>query len=152
MRSVLVAVALLAVACAARAQAGGAAVAFDGLAEIPQPADPVASDPEPARESASAAGLASWYGLGFHGRRTASGERFNMNALTAAHPWLPFGTRVLVQNPVNGRSVVVRINDRGPHVAGRIIDLSHAAARALGLLGWGTKSVVVTPVPDGRTR
>jgi rare lipoprotein A len=89
-------------------------------------------------------GVASWYGLAFHGRRTASGERFDMNAFTAAHPSLPFGTRVRVRNPHNGRTVTVRINDRGPHVAGRIIDLSHAAARALGLLGFGTKAVVIT--------
>lgn len=102
--------------------------------------------------AASVEGIASWYGLTFHGRRTASGERFDMNAMTAAHPSLPFGTRVLVQNPSNGRSVVVRVNDRGPYVPGRIIDLSHAAARALGLLGWGTKPVVVTPVPGGGPR
>src|SRR5207237_8488018 len=82
-------------------------------------------------------GLASWYGLAFQGRRTASGERFDMNAFTAAHPSLPFGTRVLVRNPRNDRFVVVRINDRGPFVPGRIIDLSHAAARALGMLGFG---------------
>jgi rare lipoprotein A len=97
-------------------------------------------------------GIASWYGLEFHGRRTASGERFDMNALTAAHPTLPFGTRVRVLNPRNGRSIEVRINDRGPHVRGRIIDLSHAAARAIGHLGWGAKSVVVTPLAEGRSR
>jgi rare lipoprotein A len=92
-------------------------------------------------------GVASWYGLTFHGRRTASGERFDMNALTAAHPTLPFGTRVRVLNPRNGRSIEVRINDRGPHVRGRIIDLSHAAARTLGILGWGAATVVVSPLP-----
>ena len=94
-------------------------------------------------------GPASWYGLQFHGRRTASGERFDMNALTAAHPHLPFGTLVKVESLLNGRSVTVRINDRGPHTGGRIIDLSHAAARAIGLLGLGTKSVVVTLVSPG---
>lgn len=99
-------------------------------------------------------GVASWYGLAFQGRRTASGERFDMNAMTAAHPSLPFGTWVEVRSPHNGRSVTVRINDRGPHVAGRIIDLSHAAARSLGLLGFGTKKVVVTVVdaPAGARR
>ena len=80
-------------------------------------------------------GLASWYGPGFQGRRTANGEKFNTHALTAAHKTLPFGTRVRVVNRQNGRSVVVRINDRGPHVRGRVIDLSRAAARAIGLSG-----------------
>lgn len=80
-------------------------------------------------------GMASWYGPGFHGRQTASGERFNQNALTAAHRSLPFGTRVRVTNARNGRSVVVRINDRGPHVRGRVIDLSRKAAGVVGLGG-----------------
>ena len=80
-------------------------------------------------------GIASWYGPGFHGRPTASGERFNTNALTAAHRTLPLGSRVLVTNRQTGRSVVVRINDRGPFVAGRVIDLSRAAARAIGING-----------------
>ena len=80
-------------------------------------------------------GMASWYGPGFHGRRTASGERFNTHAFTAAHRTLPFGTRVRVVNRRNGRSVVVRINDRGPFVRGRIIDLSKSAARTIGLNG-----------------
>jgi rare lipoprotein A len=97
-------------------------------------------------------GEASWYGLRFHGRRTASGERFDMNALTAAHPHLPFGTVVKVESLLNGRAVTVRINDRGPHTGGRIIDLSHAAARAIGLLGRGTKSVVLTLVREGERR
>lgn len=90
-----------------------------------------------------AQGRASWYGRRFHGRRTASGERFDMNALTAAHRTLPFGTRVLVRNPRNGQEVEVRINDRGPHLRGRIIDLSHAAAKALGLLQAGDAAVVL---------
>ena len=84
-------------------------------------------------------GIASWYGQRYHGRQTASGERFDMHALTAAHPSLPFGTRVRVENLENGRSVVLRINDRGPFVAGRIIDVSkHAAER----LGFERKGVV----------
>ncbi|WP_235505429.1 septal ring lytic transglycosylase RlpA family protein [Acidovorax sp. Leaf160] len=89
-------------------------------------------------------GMASWYGARFHKRRTASGERFDMYALTAAHPTLPFGTRVCVRSLSTGRSVQVRINDRGPHAAGRIIDLSQAAAKQLGMLGLGTKSVAIT--------
>lgn len=80
-------------------------------------------------------GEASWYGPGFHGRLTASGERFNTNDLTAAHRTLPFGTRVRVVNKKNGRSVVVRINDRGPFAHGRVIDLSKAAGQAIGMSG-----------------
>ncbi len=79
-------------------------------------------------------GLASWYGGRFHGRRTANGERFDMYALTAAHRTLPMSSQVRVRNPANGRSVVVRINDRGPFHGGRMIDLSYAAARQIGLL------------------
>ncbi len=86
-------------------------------------------------------GQASWYGPGFHGRRTASGESFNTNDLTAAHRTLPFGTRVRVVNKKTGRSVVVRINDRGPYAHGRIIDLSRASARAIGISGVGSVSL-----------
>ena len=81
------------------------------------------------------AGVASWYGPGFQGRKTASGERFNTGALTAAHRTLPFGTMVRVSNTKTGRSVMVRINDRGPYVGGRVIDLSLAAARSIGMGG-----------------
>jgi rare lipoprotein A len=97
-----------------------------------------ASNPSSESESATGwqeSGIASWYGPGFHGKRTASGERFNTNELTAAHKTLPFGTRVRVKSLTNGKEVVVRINDRGPFVKGRIIDLSQAAAQALGLSG-----------------
>ena len=86
-------------------------------------------------------GVASYYADSFHGQRTASGEAHNKRARTAAHPTLPFGTRVKVTNLENGRSVWVRINDRGPHVAGRIIDLSAAAARRLGMKEDGTARV-----------
>lgn len=82
-------------------------------------------------QSGATVGTASWYGPKFHGRRTANGERFNMNAMTAAHPDLPFNTRVRVTNLANGRRAIVRINDRGPFKGGRIIDLSRAAARKL---------------------
>ncbi len=81
----------------------------------------------------SQVGEASWYGPGFQGNRTASGERFNTYAMTAAHRSLPFGTKVCVRNLGNGRTAIVRINDDGPHVAGRIIDLSRAAADAIGM-------------------
>lgn len=80
-------------------------------------------------------GKASWYGPGFHGRRTANGEVFNKNALTAAHRTLPFGTRVRVTHRATGRSVIVRINDRGPFIHGRVIDLSKASAQAIGIAG-----------------
>lgn len=86
-------------------------------------------------------GVASYYGPGFHGKKTANGERFNMNALTAAHRTLPFGTRVRVTNLDNGRSVVVRINDRGPFAKGRIIDLSKVAAKRIGMIQSGTARV-----------
>ena len=82
-------------------------------------------------------GAASWYGPGFHGKRTANGERFDTHALTAAHKTLPFGTQVRVTNERTGKSVVVRINDRGPYAHARVIDLSKAAAEAVGISGVG---------------
>ncbi|MFY1019183.1 septal ring lytic transglycosylase RlpA family protein [Ectopseudomonas khazarica] len=89
----------------------------------------------------SETGKASYYGQAHHGKRTASGERFDQHALTAAHRTLPFGTRVRVTNLNNERSVVVRINDRGPFVRGRIIDLSRAAAERLDMLRAGVVPV-----------
>ena len=86
-------------------------------------------------------GQASWYGPGFHGRKTASGERFNQHALTAAHRKLPLGTRATVVNLANGKSVEVEINDRGPYARGRILDLSKAAAERLGMKHSGTAPV-----------
>jgi rare lipoprotein A len=91
-------------------------------------------------------GTASWYGKPHHGRKTASGETFDMHELTAAHPTLPLGTRVLVTNVANNRSVEVRINDRGPVIRDRIIDLSYAAARALGAVGAGVFAVRIAIV------
>ena len=107
-----------------------AAVALSLGTSILAPAAAVA-----APKGKAASGMASWYGPGFHGRCTASGERFNTNALTAAHRTLPFGARVRVVNQRTGRSVVVRINDRGPYLHGRVIDLSRAAAQTIGLSG-----------------
>jgi rare lipoprotein A (peptidoglycan hydrolase) len=86
-------------------------------------------------------GVASWYGYPHHGRLTASGRRFNMHELTAAHRTLPFGTRLQVTNLVNGRSVTVTITDRGPFVKQRVLDLSYAAARKIGMIGPGTAPV-----------
>jgi rare lipoprotein A len=92
-------------------------------------------------------GQASWYGPRFHGRRTASGERYDMYALTAAHKTLPFGTLVRVRSVMTGREVDVRINDRGPFAKGRVIDVSKAAAQALGMMDNGVKEVLLL-VPD----
>ena len=127
------------------------------------------ADDDPARESARPApslpeggtsllrggkdlqrGVASWYGPGFHGRTTANGEKFNMGEMTAAHKTLPFGTRVLVHNPRTGKEVVVRINDRGPYARGRVIDLSKAAAHALGMKTRGHDAVVLREVLPAR--
>lgn len=119
---------------------------FDDLPELPEPTGnvvdiaafdpPVEVEEEPTARSLGM-GVASYYGRKFHGRRTASGERFNMNAMTAAHKTLPFGAKVRVTNPRNGRSVVVRINDRGPFIRGRTIDLSRKAAEDLGIISRG---------------
>jgi rare lipoprotein A len=86
-------------------------------------------------------GTASYYADQFHGRKTANGEKFNMHELTAAHRFLPFGTRVKVTNLNNGKDVIVRINDRGPYVKGRIIDLSIGAAREIGIVKSGIVKV-----------
>jgi rare lipoprotein A len=88
-------------------------------------------------------GVASWYGPGFHGKRTANGEVYDQYELTAAHQTLPLGTRVMVTSLSNGRAVEVRINDRGPFIGGRVIDLSYAAASVIGMIGPGTMPVRV---------
>lgn len=95
------------------------------------------------------AGYASWYGPGFHGRKTACGERYDMWKMTAAHKELPFGTMVRVTNLENNKSIVVKINDRGPFKPGRIIDLSKAGAKRLGFLGSGVTKVVLEILPEG---
>ena len=92
-------------------------------------------------------GEASWYGHPHHGKPTSSGEIYDMNKLTAAHRTLPLGTRVLVTNLDNGRTVEVRVNDRGPFKRGRILDLSHAAAKRLGAVGEGVIPVTLKILP-----
>lgn len=92
---------------------------------------------------ASIQGQASWYGPGFFGNKTANGEIYRPGTMTAAHPSLPFGTRVRVTNLNNGRSTVVRINDRGPYVGGRIIDLSETAAESIGMKSSGVAPVKI---------
>lgn len=96
---------------------------------------------QPERVLKEIIGVASWYGPGFHGRRTANGERFNQNDLTAAHKTLPFNTRVRVTSLATGKSVIVKINDRGPYIRGRTIDLSAAAARTIDMQGRGVGKV-----------
>jgi rare lipoprotein A len=111
---------------------------------VPPVAEP--SQPRPLTAPAHT-GLASYYHSAFHGRRTASGETFNQNALTAAHRTLPFGTLVRVINLRNQRSVIVRVNDRGPLRKSRVIDVTPKAARELGFLGRGMTQVKIEVVP-----
>lgn len=123
------------------------------LADLPsapdaEPAPPIEQIPVPSEPTLSETGLASWYGPKFHGKLTASGEVFNQEKFTAAHRTLPWGTRVKVTNLANGKSVEVRINDRGPFGKGRIIDVSRAAARALGIVGRGIATVQIEWLPD----
>jgi len=97
-------------------------------------------------------GTASWYGDYFQGKTTASGEPYDMNDLTAAHPSLPLGTRIRVTNLRNGRAVILRVNDRGPVVDGRIIDVSYGAAQILGMGGTGIQRVRLDLAPERRTK
>lgn len=117
-------------------------------AKVPTPLEPrrspvIAKIPSPSQPIIVETGLASWYGPGFHGKLTASGEVFNQEKFTAAHRNFPWGSRVRVTNLANGKAVEVQINDRGPVTRGRIIDVSRAAARALGMMGSGTTTVRV---------
>ena len=113
-----------------------------------EPAKPAAAAPAPAVAAAADAssGTAAWYGRKFAGRKTASGQRFNPNAMTAAHPSLPFGTRVKVTNRSNGRSVVLRVNDRGPTQDDRVGDVSQAAAHRLGMVRPGVVEADLAPL------
>ena len=111
---------------------------------------PVAqSERKASNDVAKATGYASWYGGLFHGRRTASGEVYDMYKFTAAHPNLPLGTKAKVTNLKNDRSVVVDINDRGPFIKGRIVDLSMAAARWIGMIESGIARVRIEVLPTG---
>src|SRR2546422_603229 len=101
------------------------------------PRPPAILPPVPARIGYEETGLASWYGNPFHGRRTASGEVYDMGEMTAAHRTLPFNTWLIVENLDNRRTVEVRVNDRGPFAGSRILDLSYGAARLLGATGPG---------------
>ena len=101
----------------------------------------VSYSPVSAKAKFASSGVASYYGPGFHGRRTANGETFNMHAMTAAHRTLPFGTLIKVTNLSNGKSTIVRVNDRGPYVGNRVIDLSVAAAKEIGSTHSGAARV-----------
>jgi rare lipoprotein A len=126
-----------------------------GASPAPRPRHVAARRPAPERTPAQSTagyrtigeGIASYYAHAFHGKQTASGERFNMHALTAAHRSLAFGTTVRVTNLQNGKAVVVRINDRGPFKKSRIIDLSLAAAQKIGLDKTGTARVRLEAAP-----
>ena len=102
-------------------------------------------------ESFSQTGKASWYGPGFHGKKTSSGERFDMNTLSAAHRTLPIPSYARVTNLSNGKSVIVRINDRGPFHSNRIIDVSKAAAQQLGFVSQGTAHVKIEQIVPGKS-
>jgi len=93
-------------------------------------------------------GVASWYGKPFHGRKTANGERYNMYNMTCAHKILPMNTLVEITNHRNGKKIIVRVNDRGPYKPGRIVDLSYAAAKKLGIVGPGTAAVTLRVIPS----
>ena len=124
----------LAAACAALLLLQGCAgLRFPGFPSLGRPGTPQE-------------GIASWYGKEFARKRTASGESFDPDGFTAAHRSLPFGTKVRVTNLANGRTVEVRVNDRGPWHRGRIVDVSHGAARALGFARQGTTRVRVVPL------
>ncbi len=97
-------------------------------------------------------GIASWYGKKFHGRKTSNGEIYNMYAMTAAHKTLPIPVYVRVKNLSNGRTVIVKVNDRGPFISGRIIDLSYAAAQKLDIIGTGTARVEINTLAPGRNQ
>ena len=118
------------------------------IAKIPSPPETEQAPPATSQPTMMETGVASWYGPKFHNKLTASGEVFNQEKFTAAHQTLPWGSRVKVTNLANGKSVDVRINDRGPFGKGRIIDVSRAAARALGMVGRGITTVRVEWLSD----
>lgn len=111
----------------------------------------VASTSFVAPAAAQSLGHASYYGKELAGRKTASGEKFNPGGLTAAHRSLPFGTQLKLTNKQNGRTVVVRVNDRGPFVRGRVLDVSFGAAQALGFAGRGVTQLLIEPLRGSRT-
>ena len=149
--SSLLALLLATSAVAARASDADAGTAVaEALASVQ--AEAASTEPKPASTlpfiDDVETGIASWYGQNFHNKRTASGERFDAQALTAAHPTLPFHTWVRVTLLSTGRSVIVRITDRGPHIANRLIDISRAAAAKIGLVQRGAGTVRIEPLAE----
>lgn len=140
------------------AQAANAPVAFGGASAVSGDKDKSLAGAKPIDDNTpdvsnfKQAGRASWYGRHFAGRKTASGERYDMYAMTAAHKTLPLAAYVRVTNTSNNKSVVVKINDRGPYVRGRIIDLSYAAAKLLGLQNAGTAHVQIEGLSQEEAR
>ncbi|MGH9430696.1 MAG: septal ring lytic transglycosylase RlpA family protein [Terriglobia bacterium] len=134
MRKLIMVLGLVAlVACTAPSEAGQpSCLPFSGISR--------------AKRRQTQRGLASWYGMECQGNSTASGESYNMNGLTAAHPTLPLGTKVRVTNLRNKRSIILRINDRGPYFGGRLLDVSKAAAIRLGFLSYGKARVTIDVV------
>ncbi|RMF58956.1 MAG: septal ring lytic transglycosylase RlpA family protein [Calditrichaeota bacterium] len=118
------------------------------VSEKPEPVKETESPPSSVEAVEIQYGKASYYADKFHGRPTASGEPYDRNKLTAAHRTLPFGTRCRVTNLANGKSVIVRVNDRGPHVESRVIDLSYRAAKEIGLIQAGIADVKVEVLPN----
>lgn len=139
----------LAPAKAAEAAPAPAAVITTPAATAPVAAIPQTLEQEAQEFEAIKGGTASFYGRELRGNRTASGERFNPDDLTAAHPSLPFGTMLRVTNPRNGDSVMVRVNDRGPFHSNRVIDLSEAAAKEIGIARMGSGKVELAVLSDG---
>ncbi|HEX7685156.1 MAG TPA: septal ring lytic transglycosylase RlpA family protein [Trinickia sp.] len=140
------------------AQAANAPVAFGAASAMPAGANKSLANAKPIDDDApdvsdfKQVGRASWYGRRFAGRKTASGERYDMYAMTAAHKTLPLASYVRVTNTTNNKSVVVKINDRGPYVRGRVIDLSYAAAKVLGLARAGTARVKIEGLTQEEAR
>jgi rare lipoprotein A len=136
---------------AARATVPSPPAAEESPEQVPAPTPPPAAAPRAPEPIYVETGMASWYGPPYHNRRASNGEIYNMNAFTAAHRTLPLGTRVRVTNLQTGRSTTVRITDRGPFIRGRVIDLSLAAAKAIGVWHAGVARVKVevlqTPAP-----
>jgi rare lipoprotein A len=129
-----------------RRLAAALALCAAACAHGPRQEPPGRPERPPGPAAVGQVGLASFYGARFHGRTTASGARYDMHALTCAHPSAPFGTRLRVTDLETSRTVVVTVNDRGPFVRGRIVDLSLAAARVLGMVERGVAQVRVEPV------
>ena len=146
---------VLSLSLAASLLAGSALAQSAASAPAAKPAEMLTPAAEPKAATATGdtlSGKAAWYGRKFNGRKTASGQRFNASAMTAAHPALAFGSRVKVTNTKNQRSVVVVINDRGPSTPGRIIDVSQAAATRLGFERAGTADVKLEVVGAAKAR